>query len=446
MADIAGGRGLKQMEASVIFITLALLLLAGIPIAICLGLSSAIYLLLFYPIPEWSTTTAIMAGILPNKFGATMEHFTLMAIPFFIVSSNFLSTGGVAKRLIRFANALVGWMSGGLAMAGILACIMFAAVSGSSPATVVAIGSIMIPGMVENGYSKKFAVGSIATAGSLGILIPPSIIMIVYAVATEQSVGKMFIAGILPGLLLGAMLLLVTWITARKKNMPCEEVPGFKELWGSFLDAVWGLLLIVMIVGGIYGGIFTPTEAAAVAAVYSAAIALFVYRDMGFREVPKVMLESAKMTAMLLFIIACAMIFAHVLTMERIPQTIAEWLVAKHMTWWMFLLLVNVILWFAGDFMEPTSIILILAPIFFPIATSLGINPIHFGIVMTLNMEVGMITPPVGLNLYVASGLSEMRLEDVTRAALPWMLVMILALILVTYIPSISLYLVDLLY
>jgi C4-dicarboxylate transporter DctM subunit len=352
----------------------------------------------------------------------------------------------VARRIVRFANALVGWMHGGLAMAGIMACILFAAVSGSSPATVVAIGSIMIPGMLEANYSKRFAVGSIATAGSLGILIPPSIVMIVYAVATEQSVGKMFIAGIVPGLMLGAMLLAVTWFTAVKKDMPREPRPTLMEVWKAFLGAFWGLLLIVMVIGGIYGGIFTPTEAAAVAAVYSAVIALFVYRDMSFKEIPHVMLESAKMTAMLLFIISCAMIFAHVLTMERIPQNIAEWLVAREMSWWMFLLMVNVILWFAGDFMEPSSIILILAPIFFPIAMALKIDPIHLGIVMTLNMEVGMITPPVGLNLYVASGLSGLSLEEVTKASLPWMLVMIVALILVTYIPWISLFLVDLLY
>jgi len=434
------------MEAAVIFIVLAILLLVGVPIAICLGLSAGIYLLLFFQVPEWTTTTAVFAGILPNKFSATMEHFTLMAIPFFILSSNFLSTGGVAARIVRFANALVGWMAGGLAMAGIMACILFAAVSGSSPATVVAIGSIMIPGMLEAKYSKPFAVGSIATAGSLGILIPPSIVMIVYAVATEQSVGKMFIAGIVPGLMLGGMLLLVTWIVAVKKGMPRQPRPSLKELWQAFLGAFWGLLLIVMIIGGIYGGIFTPTEAAAVAAVYSAFIALFVYRDMSFKDIPHVFLESAKMTAMLLFIISCAMIFAHVLTMERIPQNIAEWLVAKEMSWWMFLLMVNVILWFAGDFMEPSSIILILAPIFFPIAMALKIDPIHLGIVMTLNMEVGMITPPVGLNLYVASGLSGLSLEEVTKASLPWMAVMIVALILVTYIPWISLFLVNLLY
>ncbi len=434
------------MEAAIIFIVLAVLLLIGVPIAICLGMSAGIYLLLFFQIPEWTNTTSVLAGILPNKFSATMEHFTLMAIPFFVLSSNFLSTGGVALRIVRFANAMVGWLHGGLAMAGILACILFAAVSGSSPATVVAIGSIMIPGMMEAKYSKRFAVGSIATAGSLGILIPPSIVMIVYAVATEQSVGKMFIAGIVPGLMLGAMLLVTTWITAVRKKMPRQPIPSLREVWEAFWDAIWGLLLIVMIIGGIYGGIFTPTEAAAVAAVYSAFIALFVYRDMSFKDVPHVLLESAKMTAMLLFIIACAMIFAHVLTMERIPQNIAEWLVSRDMTWWMFLLMVNVILWFAGDFMEPSSIILILAPIFFPIAVELGIDPIHFGIIMTLNMEVGMITPPVGLNLYVASGLSGLSLEEVTKASLPWMIVMIVALILVTYIPAISLFLVDLMY
>ena len=434
------------MEAAVIFIVLAILLLIGVPIAICLGLSAGVYLLLFFQIPEWTTTTNVLAGILPNKFSATMEHFTLMAIPFFILSSNFLSTGGVAKRIVRFANVLVGWLHGGLAMAGIMACILFAAISGSSPATVVAIGSIMIPGMLEANYSKRFAVGSIATAGSLGILIPPSIVMIVYAVATEQSVGKMFIAGIVPGLMLGGMLLFTTWVAAFRKKMPRQPMPTLKEVWSAFWDAIWGLLLIIMIIGGIYGGIFTPTEAAAVAAVYSAFIALFVYRDMGFKDIPHVMLESAKMTAMLLFIIACAMIFAHVLTMERIPQNIAEWLVARDMTWWMFLLMVNVILWFAGDFMEPSSIILILAPIFFPIAMELDIDPIHLGIVMTLNMEVGMITPPVGLNLYVASGLSGLSLEEVTKASLPWMAVMIVALILVTYIPGISLFLVHLLY
>ncbi|WP_419590884.1 TRAP transporter large permease, partial [Thiolapillus sp.] len=308
---------------------------------------------------------------------------------------------------------------------------------------VVAIGSIMIPGMIAAGYDKRFAVGVVATSGSMGILIPPSIPMIVYADAVEESVGKMFIAGILPGVLMGVFLMTATWVAARKMNIPSEPRLGWRHLFQCFMRAFWGLLLILIVVGGIYGGVFTPTEAAAVAAVYSAFIALFVHRDMGLKKVPEVMLDSAKMTSMLLFIIACAMIFAHVLTEERIPQELAQSVLSSDPQPWMFLLMVNVILWFAGDFMEPSAILLILAPLFHPIATSLGIDPIHLGIVMTTNMEVGMITPPVGLNLYVAAGLSGMSLGEVTRAALPWMGVLILALLVITYVPWLSLFLVS---
>jgi len=433
------------MEAAVIFFVLAVFLLLGVPIAVCLGISSAIYLLLFSEIPPWNSMTNFLSGILPNKFGATMEHFTLLAIPFFIVSSNFLFTGGVAKRLIRLANVLVGWMHGGLAMAGILACILFAAVSGSSPATVVAIGSIMIPGMVEAGYNKRFAVGSISTAGSLGILIPPSIIMIVYAVATGESVGKMFIAGIVPGLLLGAMLLLATWITAVRKGLPRQPKPTVREAVTAFKEAFWGLLLIVIIIGGIYGGIFTPTEAAAVAAVYSAFVALFVYKDMRLRDCPKVLLESGRLSIMLMFIIANAMLFAHVLTTEQIPQQITEWVVQEGLTPIGFLLMVNVVLLVAGSFMEPSAIVLILAPIFFPIAMKLGIDPIHLGIVMVVNMEIGLVHPPVGLNLFVTSAVTGMPLGATIRAALPWLMILLLFLILVTYVPLISLWLPGLL-
>jgi C4-dicarboxylate transporter DctM subunit len=322
----------------------------------------------------------------------------------------------------------------------------FAAISGSSPATVVAIGSIMIPGMIAAGYDKRFAVGCVATAGSLGILIPPSIPMIVYADAVEESVGKLFIAGILPGIMMGLFLITATWLVARKMDVPREPWHGFRHLLKAFGRAFWGLLLIIVVVGGIYGGIFTPTEAAAVAAVYSALVALFVHRDMGFKEVPQVMLNSAKMTAMLMFIISCAMIFAHVLTAEHIPQNLAQSVMASEPSPWMFLLTVNVILWFAGDFMEPSAILLILAPLFHPIALHLGIDPIHLGVVMTTNMEVGMITPPVGLNLYVAAGLAGMSLAEVTRAALPWMLVLILALLVITYVPWLSLFLVGLLF
>ena len=425
------------MIATLLFIGLIALLLLGVPIAISLGFSSLAFITL---------ATEDPAVVVAQKLFDTMEHTTLLAIPFFVLSSHFLTTGGVSARLVEFAQAMEGWLPGGLAMATVVACMFFAAISGSSPATVVAIGSIMIPGMIKAGYDKRFAVGVIATAGSMGILIPPSIPMIVYADAVEESVGKMFIAGILPGIFMGCVLLLTTYLYARKTNMPREPWQGWGHLFKAFLKAFWGLLLIVIVVGGIYGGVFTPTEAAAVAAVYSAFIALFVHKDMGFRDVPKVMLDSAKMTSMLMFIIACAMIFAHVLTEEQLPQHLAQKVVDQDLSPWAFLLMVNVILWFAGDFMEPSAILLILAPLFHPIAVSLGIDPIHLGIVMTTNMEVGMITPPVGLNLYVAAGLAGMSLGAVTRAAAPWMLVLIVALMVITYIPWLSLFLVGLMY
>ncbi|MCW8963403.1 MAG: TRAP transporter large permease subunit [Gammaproteobacteria bacterium] len=425
------------MSAALLFTGLIALLLLGVPIAISLGFTSLAFITLGTEDPP---------TVVAQKLFDTMEHTTLLAIPFFVLSSHFLTTGGVSARLIEFAKALVGWMHGGLAMAAVVSCMFFAAISGSSPATVVAIGSILIPGMVQAGYDKHFAVGVIATAGSLGILIPPSIPMIVYADAVEESVGKMFIAGILPGILMGMFLLVTTYIYARKRDMPRIPWCGWKHLLKSFFGAFWGLLLILIVVGGIYGGIFTPTESAAVAAVYSAFIALFVHRDMGFKDVPEVMLAAAKMTAMLMFIIACAMIFAHVLTEQQLPQQLAQKVVDQDLSPWAFLMMVNIILWFAGDFMEPSAILLILAPLFHPIAISLGIDPIHLGIIMTTNMEVGMITPPVGLNLYVAAGLSGLSLGAVTRAALPWMMVLIAALLVITYIPWFSLFLVGVMY
>jgi len=425
------------MTIILLFVGLLTLLLIGVPIAISLGASSLSYVML---------ATDDSPVIIAQKLFDTMEHTTLLAIPFFILSSHFLTTGGVSLRLIELAKALVGWMHGGLAMAGVVACMLFAAISGSSPATVVAIGSIMIPGMIKAGYDPRFAVGVIATAGSMGILIPPSIPMIVYADAVEESVGKMFIAGIIPGILMASLLLLATWVTARRLKMPREQWLGFGHLVKTFGHAFSGLLLIVIVVGGIYGGVFTPTEAAAVAAVYSAFIALVVHNDMTYSDIPKVMLDSAKMTAVIMFIIACAMIFAHVLTEQQVPQDLSRKVIENDLSPWSFLLMINVVLWFAGDFMEPSSILLILAPLFHPIAVELGINPIHLGIIMTTNMEVGMITPPVGLNLYVAAGLTGMSLGQVTRAALPWMFVMIFALILITYIPWFSLFLVNLLF
>jgi C4-dicarboxylate transporter DctM subunit len=380
------------------------------------------------------------------KLFETSEHYTLMAIPFFVLAGNLMSTGGVAKRMVVFAIAAVGHLRGGLAIASILACMLFAAVSGSSPATVVAIGSIVIAGMVKNGYPKEFAAGVICNAGTLGILIPPSIVMVVYAAVTEVSVGRLFMAGVIPGLLLGLMLMLAVYWRAGKLNIKPPPKASTRELLRALRESMWGLALLVIIMGGIYGGVFTPTEAAAVSAVYALVIAVFVYKDLGLKDLPHVFLESAKTTVMLMFIVANALLFAHVLTTERIPQVIAENILAMGMSPWMFLAVVNIILLIAGNFMEPTGIILILAPILFPIATQLGIDPIHLGVIMVVNMEIGMVTPPVGLNLFVTAGVTGMNLVQVTKAALPWLSVLLVFLLIITYVPIISTGLPDLMF
>ena len=418
------------MNTAVLFITLFACMAIGMPVAISLGLSSLLTIFFF------SQDSLASMSI---KLFETSEHYTLMAIPFFVLAGNLMSTGGVAKRMVRFAIAAVGHLRGGLAIASVLACMLFAAVSGSSPATVVAIGSIVIAGMLKNGYTKEFAAGVICNAGTLGILIPPSIVMVVYAAVTEVSVGRMFMAGVIPGILLGLMLMAAVWWRAGKLQLTPPPKATMGEVFSALVDSFWGLALLVIIMGGIYGGIFTPTEAAAVSAVYALFIAIFIYKDLTFKDLPMVFLESSKTTVMLMFIVANALLFAHVLTTERIPQSIAESIVQIGMEPWMFLLVVNVLLLIAGNFMEPTGIILILAPILFPIATQLGIDPIHLGIIMVVNMEIGMVTPPVGLNLFVTSGVTGMNLMQVTRAAVPWVSVLLVFLLLVTYIPEISL-------
>ncbi len=425
------------MNSLIIFVLLIALLLTGMPISIALGISVLAFLYAFSTIPIEIVSQRLFTGL---------DQFAIMAIPFFILAGAFLTTGGVAKRLVNFATSLVGHFHGGLALSGVLSCAFFAALSGSSPATVVAIGSIMIPAMVKQGYPKAFGVGVIATSGGLGILIPPSIVMIIYAVSTNTSVGQLFIAGIVPGVLMAVVLMLVTWLVAKKNNYPTMPRASLREVWKAFRESIWGLLIVVIVIGGIYGGIFTPTEAAAVSAVYAFVVAVFIYKDLKLRDVPKVLLDSANMSAMLLYIITNAILFSFLLTSENIPQQMAQWIVDQGLTPWMFLLFVNVLLFFAGDFMEPSSIILILAPIFLPVALKLGIDPIHLGIIMTINMELGMITPPVGLNLYVASGLARMGLTEVTIAAAPWILVVAAVLMLVTYVPQIALWLPHLMY
>lgn len=402
----------------------------GIPVAISLGLAGSTTIMLFSP--DTVRSLAI-------KLFETSEHYTLLAIPFFLLAGSFMTTGGVARRLIDFANACVGHIRGGLAIGSVLACMLFAALSGSSPATVAAVGSIAIAGMVRSGYPQAFAAGIVTNAGTLGILIPPSVVMVVYAAATETSLGNLFMAGVVPGLLLGLILMVVIYIIAVKRNLPAMPRVSLREWLATARRAIWGLLLIFIILGGIYSGMFTPTEAAAVAAVYSAFIALFVYKDMTIREAPKVILESAKLSIMLMFIIANAMLFAHVLTTEQIPQQITAWVTEAGLQPWMFLIVVNLVLLVAGAFMEPSAIILILAPILFPIAMELGIDPIHFGIIMVVNMEIGLITPPVGLNLFVTSAITGMPIGQVIRAALPWLSLLLLFLVIVTYVPMVSL-------
>ncbi|UXY51463.1 C4-dicarboxylate TRAP transporter large permease protein DctM [Pseudomonas tohonis] len=413
-----------------LFLLLFLLMFIGVPIAISLGLAGSVTIMLFSPDSVRS---------LAIKLFETSEHYTLLAIPFFLLAGAFMTTGGVAKRLIDFANACVGHIRGGLAIAAVLACMLFAALSGSSPATVAAVGSIAIAGMVRSGYPQAFGAGIVCNAGTLGILIPPSIVMVVYAAATETSVGKLFMAGVVPGLLLGVVLMVAIYIIAVKKNLPAMPRATFREWLSAARKAIWGLLLMVIILGGIYSGMFTPTEAAAVAAVYSAFIALFVYKDMKLSEAPKVLLESGKLSIMLMFIIANAMLFAHVLTTEQLPQQITVWVMEAGLTPFMFLLMVNIVLLVAGAFMEPSAIILILAPILFPIAMKLGIDPIHLGIIMVVNMEIGLITPPVGLNLFVTSAVTGMPLTSTIRAAMPWLMILLVFLLFITYVPWISL-------
>ncbi|MCG9575710.1 TRAP transporter large permease [Vibrio tubiashii] len=438
------------MEILFLFVMVIGFMLVGVPIAISLGLSSIVFLMMH--------SDASLASVAQTLFNAFAGHYTLLAIPFFILASSFMSTGGVAKRIIRFAIAMVGWFRGGLAMASVVACMMFAALSGSSPATVVAIGSIVIAGMIKNGYSKDFAAGVICNAGTLGILIPPSIVMVVYAAATDVSVGRMFLGGVIPGLLAGVMLMIAIYIAARVKNLPKQPFVGWGEMFAAAKDASWGLLLVVIILGGIYGGIFTPTEAAAVAAVYSFLIANFIYKDMGpfadkkntkpaivkifqafvHKDTKHTLYEAGKLTIMLLFIIANALILKHVLTEERIPQMITESMLSAGLGPITFLIVVNVLLLIGGQFMEPSGLLIIVAPLVFPIAIALGIDPIHLGIMMVVNMEIGMITPPVGLNLFVTAGVAKMSMMQVVKAALPWVAVMFLFLIIVTYVPWVS--------
>src|SRR5213080_3361409 len=427
------------MTSLFIFGLLIALMLTGMPISIALGMTVLTFIYTMTNVPTESVALKLFTGI---------DNFEIMAIPFFILAGNFLTHGGVARRMINFATSMVGHWYGGLGLAGVMACALFAAVSGSSPATVIAIGAIMMPAMIRQGYPKRFGAGVITTSGALGILIPPSIVMVIYCVATggsvaldpaghrvsSASVGQMFIAGVVPGVMLASLLGLTTFYRAWKNDYPRLPKASWSERFAAFRKCMWGLLLIVIVLGGIYAGLFTPTEAAAISAVY-------VYRDMSLKDVPRVLLGSANMSAMILYIITNAVLFSFLMANENIPQQIAAWITSVGVDWIIFLLIVNVLLLIAGNVMEASSIVLIMAPILFPVAVKLGIHPVHLGILMVVNMEVGMCHPPVGLNLYVASGIAKMGITELTIAVWPWLLTMLIFLGIVTYVPEISLWL-----
>jgi C4-dicarboxylate transporter DctM subunit len=434
------------MTAAIIFGLLVALMLTGMPISIALGLTVLTFLYTMTDVPIEAVALKLFTGI---------ENFEIMAIPFFILAGNFLTHGGVARRMIAFATSMIGHWYGGLGLAGVLACALFAAISGSSPATVVAIGAIILPAMVQQGFPKRFGAGVIATSGALGILIPPSIVMVIYSVATggsvaidpegkrvlSASVGQLFMAGVIPGLILASMLGATTFYRAWKNDYPRMPKATWAESFIAFRRSIWGLLLIVIVLGGIYSGAFTPTEAAAMSAVYAFVIAVFVYRDLKLSDVPRVLLGSANMSAMILYIVTNAVLFSFLMTSEQIPQAMTNWITTSGLTWIEFLLFVNILLLVAGNVMEPSSIVLITAPILFPVAVRLGIHPVHLGILMTVNMEVGLCHPPVGLNLYVASGVARMGITELTIAVLPWLGTMLVFLVIVTYVPELSLWL-----
>jgi C4-dicarboxylate transporter DctM subunit len=368
-----------------------------------------------------------------------------MAVPFFILAGEIMGKGGISERLFKLANVFVGNFTGGFAMAAVLTCMFFAAISGSGPATVAAVGGIMIPAMVGYGYDKKFATAVVVSAGALGIIIPPSIPMVIYGVSGSVSIGDMFIAGILPGILIGAVMMAWSYIHSKKNNYKGNgEKFTIKRALSGINEAKWAIFIPILILGGIYGGIFTPTEAAVVAVVYAAIISLFVYKELNFKSIPNVLKDAALTSATILIIIGTANAFGRILTLEQIPRMVADLLLGISSNPLIILLLLNLLLLFVGMFMDTVAAIIILVPILLPIAINIGIDPIQFGIIMIVNLAIGFITPPVGVNLFVGSGISGLKIETLAKATVPFFIAMILSLIVITVIPEISLFLVDL--
>ncbi|MGP4064264.1 TRAP transporter large permease [Oceanobacillus sp. M65] len=416
-----------------IIVVFAILLIIGAPIAVAIGLSSFLAMI----------QEGVSIDVFSRTIFAGIDSFTLMAIPFFIFAGDLMLAGGTSKRLIDFAKKLVGWTTGGLPIAGIMSSMLFASLSGSSPATVAAIGGLMIPSLDDAGYSRKFAIGLMTTAGTLGIIIPPSITLLVYGSSAEVSISDLFLAGIVPGIFIGLVLILVSFIISIKEGFKPEGKASLREVGKSFISAIWGILLPVIVLGGIYFGIFTPTEAAAVAIFYSLIIGLFVYKELTVRSLIDVTKKSVITSSMIMLVIAASNVFSWYLTYEQIPTNLAAVFLEYANTELIFLLLVIVILLLVGMFMDTSAAVLIFVPLFLPMVLELGIDPIHFGIIMIVALSIGMITPPFGLNLFVASGISKTSLTVVIKSTAPFILVMIFALLVITLIPELSLFLLD---
>ena len=418
---------------TILVITLFILFFVNLPIAFALGLASTLAIAFQGNVP---------LTIIPQRMFAAVDSFPLMAIPFFVLAGNLMGEGGISKRLIDFATAIMGRVTGGLAIVTVATCMFFAAISGSSAATAAAIGTILIPAMVKKKYHINFAAATVAASGELGVIIPPSIPMVLYGVMAEVSIGDMFIAGFIPGLLIGGTLMLTAYFISKKKGFVGTDKSSFKEVVTTFKDAILALLMPVIILGGIYGGVFTPTEAAVVAVFYGLIIGLFVYRELNIRNLKTILEESTITTATIMIIIANASTFGWIMTREQVPQKIAEaFMSLSGGSAGLFLLLVNILLLFIGTMFETSAALIILTPLLFPISAQLGIDPIHFGMIMIVNLAVGMVTPPLGINLFISCNIAKVTIEDLSRYLVPYLLVLIADIFIITYIPQITLWL-----